>query len=57
MNIYNFIFHYNPYKELWAAVHRNAYTDYMNGIYDPEKVFFAKSKSVLLILFNDAPSN
>lgn len=55
MNIYEFIFHYNPYRKAWAAVNRNAYTDYMNGIYDPEKVFFNESFSILLTLFKDAP--
>ena len=57
MKIYDFIFHYNPYRESWAAVHRNNYIDYMNGIYDPEYVFFAKSLPILLILFEDAPNS
>jgi len=29
-----YVFHYNPYRELWAAVPRDFYLDYFNGIYD-----------------------
>jgi len=29
-----YVFHYNPYKDMWAAVPREHYIDYFNGIYD-----------------------
>ena len=29
-----YVFHYNPYKDMWAAIPREAYLDYFNGIYD-----------------------
>lgn len=30
-NIYNYMFHYNPYEELWYAIPRDKYLDYWNG--------------------------
>lgn len=33
-SLMNYVFHYNPYKDMWAAIPREAYLDYFNGIYD-----------------------
>jgi hypothetical protein len=33
-NLIGYVFHYNPYKDMWAAIPREAYLDYFNGIYD-----------------------
>lgn len=54
-NIYHYLFHYNPYRMQWVRIHREAYQDYMNGIYDPEKVTFDESFMNLLTPFNDGP--
>ena len=29
--IYNYVFHYNHYEELWWAIPRESYNDYWNG--------------------------
>lgn len=29
--IYNYLFHYNPYEELWYAIPRDKYLAYWNG--------------------------
>jgi hypothetical protein len=30
----DYVFHYNPYRDQWAAIPRDHYIDYFNGIYD-----------------------
>jgi len=30
----DYVFHYSPYRDQWAAVHRDHYLDYFNGVYD-----------------------
>jgi len=30
----SYVFHYNPYRDQWAAIPRDYYIDYFNGIYD-----------------------
>jgi hypothetical protein len=41
-----YVFHYNPYKDMWAAVPREYYLDYFNGEYD--KVVFHESVNSLV---------
>ncbi len=41
-----YVFHYNPYKDMWAAVPREYYLDYFNGIDD--KVVFHESVNSLV---------
>jgi hypothetical protein len=30
----DYVFHYNPYRKQWAAVHRDHYLEYFNGKYE-----------------------
>lgn len=32
-SLYNYIFHYNHFKDKWYAIPRNQYKEYFNGIY------------------------
>ncbi len=41
-----YVFHYNPYKDMWAAVPREHYLDYFNGIDD--RVVFHESVNSLV---------
>ena len=41
-----YVFHYNPYKDMWAAIPREYYLDYFNGIYD--RVIFNESVNSLV---------
>ena len=41
-----YVFHYNPYKDMWAAIPREYYLDYFNGIYD--RVTFHESVNSLI---------
>jgi len=51
---YHYLFHYNPYEDLWYAVHREDYIRYFNG----DKKGIMKNKdfhdltSDILIKFN-----
>ena len=31
-NLYSYVFHYNPYTKLWAAIPTDKYTDYFSGV-------------------------
>lgn len=31
--MYNWVFHFNPYTELWIAIHRNDYMQYWDKLY------------------------
>lgn len=41
--LYDFVFHFNPYTELWAAVHRDDYLQYWSDGNHPRII---RSKSV-----------
>ena len=30
-HFHDYVFHYNPYTEMWSAFKRNEYTKYFNG--------------------------
>jgi hypothetical protein len=42
----DYVFHYSPYREQWAAVPRDHYLDYFNGVYD--NVVFHESVNSLI---------
>ncbi len=42
--LYGWLFHYNPFRNQWEAVHRNHYTDLFNG---GKNVIRNSSKTVL----------
>jgi hypothetical protein len=46
--LYDFVFHYNPYRNLWAAVHRDHYTELFNG--DQSHVIYSSSPTTLATL-------
>ena len=41
-----YVFHYNPYKDMWAAIPREYYLNYFNGEYD--RVTFHESVNSLV---------
>lgn len=49
MQIYDYVFHYNPHTELWHAIPRDRYTDYWNKR-DIDGVLKSKEISVLVEL-------
>lgn len=48
-DIYGYVFHFNPYSELWYAIPRDSYSNYWNGVED-ESVLVSKEVSVLVEL-------
>lgn len=44
-SLFNWIFHYNPWTELWNAFPREKYADYFNDPNDP-KMIVIRSKDV-----------
>lgn len=44
--LYHFVFHFNPYTGLWAAIHRDDYLDYWSDSSNP-RVIRSKSLSTL----------
>lgn len=47
MELYDYFFHFNPYRQLWSAVPRNSMMDYVNGI--PNEQVLTSSKIETLI--------
>lgn len=45
-NLYNWVFHYNPYTKNWNAIPRDHYLDYWDGT-SQDKIIKSKSFSVL----------
>lgn len=48
--LYNYVFHYNHYTKKWAAIPREKYKDYMNGMNDRVNsgILFAEEYSTLV---------
>lgn len=40
--LYDYLFHYNPYQKIWYAFKREAHNDYFNG----KKVELIKGKDI-----------
>lgn len=51
--LHDWVFHFNPYTEQWAAIHRDHYVDYWNG-YQGKNVLRAKYINVLVDLLHKA---
>lgn len=32
--LYSYVFHFNPHKDMWFAIHREEYVNYWNGKLD-----------------------
>lgn len=44
--LYNYLFHFNPYTELWSAFNRDHIAEYFNG--DMKHVTSSKDKDELI---------
>jgi len=49
-NLYNYVFHFNPYKKLWFAIPRTGYTAYFADSSNDKGVLKAPNLSALLKL-------
>jgi len=49
--LYDYIFHYNPFTKLWAAIPRDKYNQYWNDI-DSKQIIKSKSIDTLIVLIN-----
>jgi hypothetical protein len=47
-NLYQFIFWYNPYEDLWYAIDRNTQLDFFNGNRDASVYFKSKEIKTLI---------
>ena len=47
--LFDWVFHYNPYQKIWAAIPREKYTEYWND-YDSPGVLRARSQEHLIEL-------
>lgn len=47
-NLYDWLFHYNPYEELWSAFKRENKEKYFNGQLRSDELCKAKSIDVLI---------
>lgn len=45
-SLYHFVFHFNPFTQLWAAIHRDDYLQYWSDSTNP-RVIRSKSLSTL----------
>jgi len=51
--LFNWVFHFNPYTEKWAAIPRETYSEYWND-YKNESVLRSKDLNTLLELLHKA---
>jgi hypothetical protein len=51
--IYNYMFHYNPYEELWYAIPRDKYVAYWSGERE-DGILFALSIDNLIEIIDNA---
>lgn len=47
MEIYDYVFHYNPHTELWSAIPRDRYVEYWN---DRDSIDVLKSKEIRVLI-------
>ena len=61
MELYNFVFHYNHYDDLWYAIHRDRWADYWNGERenkDGKPIYFStRMKDLVYLIQEDAGIN
>jgi len=54
MNLYDYIFWYNPYENLWYAIYRDSQLDFFSGHREKSKYYKSKEHSTLVaILMKD----
>lgn len=46
--LYNYLFHYNEYTNIWSAFTRDNYTKYFNGELKDEDIY--KSKNIMTLI-------
>lgn len=51
-NLYDYVLHFNPYKNMWFAIPRNRYTAYFADSNNSKGVLNASKLSELLKLIN-----
>ena len=51
-NLYNYIFWYNPYQDLWYAIHRDSQLLFFNGNRENAKYYKSKEHSTLVSLLS-----
>jgi len=49
-NLYNWIFWFNPYDELWYVIHRDSYLAFFNGNREKAKYYKSKDHSTLIYI-------
>jgi hypothetical protein len=47
MSLYNYVFHYNPFDDIWYAVPRELYTEYWNN---KETHGILKAKDIMVLV-------
>ena len=52
-NLYNYVFWHNTYEELWYAIPREQYTNFMSGYVEYEGVFKSKNIDTLIYIINN----
>lgn len=50
-NMYNYVFHYNSFNQIWSAIPRSKYSEYWNNP-DMKDVLKSKDIKVLIELIN-----
>ena len=50
-NLYSYVFHFNPYSEIWSAIPRDLYNDYWSNANLPG-VLRSKDMKTLIELVN-----
>lgn len=48
MELYNYVFHFSPYNEVWSAFKRENHRKYFNGELNEEDVL--KSKDIMVLV-------
>lgn len=47
-NLYNWIFWFNPYEELWYVIHKDSYLTFFNGNRTKAKYYKSKEHGTLI---------
>ena len=55
-NLYDYVFWYNSYQELWYAIETSKYTDFMSGYDKDEKTLTSKKIESLIKMINKTKS-
>jgi hypothetical protein len=49
-NLYNWIFWFNPYEELWYVIEKDSYLTFFNGNREKAKYYKSKDHSTLMYI-------